>query len=93
MIKLSFVRGSALRRASINERKISLASQETGFVPMFMDLDNMDHKEIENKMGRNGLEFMKDLEKLKTEEDLAKDITIDFQRTGWRLIKKDNGNS
>lgn len=93
MITLSFVRGGSLRRASINERKISFASQETGFVPMFMDLDKIDEKEIIKKMGRDGLEFIKDIQELKKEDDMAIDIIKDFRRTGWRLIKREDGSN
>ena len=88
MIKLSFVSGSSLRKVVINGRKISMMAQETGFTPIPMDLDKINEKEIEKKMGKEGLEFIKEISLLKTEEDMAKDITIDFQRTGWRKIDK-----
>ena len=91
MIKVSFVMGSALRKAFINGRKISLMSQETGFTPISMDLDNINEKQIKKKMGKQGLEFMKQISKLNTEEEMARDIINDFQQTGWRLIKKENG--
>lgn len=89
MIKLSFVRGSSLRKAFINGRKISLMSQETGFAPISMDLDKINEKEIKKKMGSEGLKFIKEIALLRTEQDMAKDIIRDFQQTGWRCIKRE----
>lgn len=92
MIKLSFAVGGSLRRAVVNGRKISFASQETGFVPMIMDLDKLDEKVINEDMGSEDLKLIKEIKKLKTEKAMAKDIIKDFQRTGWRLIKRENVN-
>lgn len=89
MINLAFVSGSSLRRVVINNRLVSMMSQETGFAPIKMDLDKIDEKQIKKKMGKEGLKFIRQLANLKTEEDLAKDITKDFQATGWRRIKQD----
>ncbi len=88
MINLAFVAGSSLRRVIIDERKITMMSPETKFVPMVMDLDKINEKEIIKKMGKDGLKFMKEISKLETEEDMAQDVIKDFQRTGWRRIKK-----
>ena len=58
-----------------------------------MDLDKLDSnsqkKEITKKLGKDGLEVMKEIALLKTEEEMAKDITRDFQSTGWRRISQD----
>lgn len=93
MIKLSFVCGSALRNIVINKRVISMMAKETGFVPITMDLDKMDSnnqkKKITKKLGKDGLKVMKEIALLNTEEEMAKDITKDFQSTGWRKIKQD----
>ena len=89
MKKLSFVRGSSLRKVFIDGRKISLMAQETGFTPISMDLDKIDEKEIKKKMGKDGLKFIKEIALLNTEEEMAKDIIRDFQETGWRCIKRE----
>lgn len=93
MIKLSFVCGSALRKVKIDKRTISMATKETGFVPMVMDLDKLDSnnqkKKIRKKLGKDGLKVMKEIALLNTEEEMAKDITKDFQSTGWRKIQHD----
>lgn len=92
MIKLSFVCGSALRKVVIDKRKISMIAKETGFTPIVMDLNKMDvgshRKKIIKRLGKDGLQVMKEISLLNTEEEMAKDITKDFQRTGWRKISK-----
>ena len=89
MIKLSFVTGGALRKVFIDGRKISMMSQETGFTPISMDLDKINEKTIKKKMGKEGLDFMKQISKLETEDEMARDVIKDFQSTGWRLIKRE----
>ncbi len=96
MIRLSFVCGSSLRKVVIDKRKISMMAKETGFVPIIMDLDKMDSnaqkKAITKKLGKEGLDVMKDIALLKTEKEMAKDITKDFQSTGWRKIQHDGSS-
>ncbi len=71
---------------------ISILSPETGFNPISMDLDKLESKKksIKEKMGKEGLELLKEIANLETEEEMARDLTKDFQRSGWRLIKKEN---
>ncbi len=92
MIQLSFVRGSALRKVYIDGKKISLMAGEIGFVPIVIELDKLSSKEYINKIKKSNLkdgdlELLKELAKLNSEEDIIKDITKDFQETGWRRIK------
>ncbi len=91
MIKISFVCGSALRKIVINGRVISMMAKETGFTPIIMDLDKLDSntqkKKITKKLGKDGLQVMKEIALLNTEEEMAKDITKDFQSTGWRKVQ------
>ena len=89
MIKLSFVTGGALRKVLVNKRKITKMSQEVGYVPVIMDLDKLKENKIMKQMGMEGLEFMREISKLNTEEEMVKDIIIDFQKSGWRLVKKE----
>ncbi len=89
MIKLSFVKGSSLRKVAIKGRKLIFMSQETGFKPIMMDLDKIDYESIKSKMGDDGIEIIEQISKLNTEEEMATDIKNDFQRTGWRLFKKE----
>ena len=48
------------------------------------------YKEYEekDKIKKMGLykKTLKQLSKLKTEEDLVKDVTKDFEKSGWRLV-------
>lgn len=96
MKRLSFVCGSSLRKVVIDGRKISMMSQETGFIPVSFDLDKMDSKsqikKIKGKMGQEGLDFIKQVALLNTEEEMEKDIIKDFQLTGWRRIRRDGNN-
>lgn len=89
MIKLSFITGGALRKVNIEGRKIFMMSQETGFTPQLMDLDKLNNKELKKKMGVEQMRLMKEIAGLDTEEEMAQDIIKDFQRTGWRLVKKE----
>lgn len=87
MIELSFIAGGNIRKVVIDKRKISLLTAETGWIPISMDLDRIDEK-IEKKMGKEGAKLLKEISSLNSEEEMARDITKDFQRTGWRLVKK-----
>ncbi len=89
-IELGFVRGGSLRRVFIKGRKISIMAQETGFTPLSIDLDKLNEKEIRKKMGKDGLEFIKEVAKLKTQGAMARDVTRDFQLDGWRRIKNES---
>lgn len=88
MIRLSFTRGSSLRKVSIKGKKISFISQETNFEPLVIDLDKLESSDVFSKMDKKEKVFMKDVSKLKTEGDRAKDIITDFQRSGWRCIQR-----
>ncbi len=93
MIKLSFVIGGSLRKVLIKDRIISMASQETGFVPIKIDLDRLEKEKerITKKMGDDGLKLLREISNFKTENEMAKDIIVDFQKSGWRMIKRENG--
>ena len=87
MIKLSFVRGSALRRVFINGRKVSLLTGELGNTPLTIDLDKLDEQKDKIKEMNMDKKELEKLVKLKTEEEIAKDITKDFRISGWRSIR------
>lgn len=86
-MKISFVRGGALRRVFIYGRKVSFLTGELGNTPLTIDLDKLDEqKEKMREMNIDKKELEK-LSKLKTEEELAADIIKDFRKSGWREIK------
>lgn len=89
MIKLFFVRGSTVRQVYIDSRKISFLSPEVGYKPIVMDLDKINEKDFRDKLSTEELELMQEVANLKTEEEMALDLKKDFQRTGWRLFKKE----
>lgn len=90
-MKLSFVRGGALRKVLIKDRKISIMTGELGFEPFTIDLDKIE--ELENNKAYEHLtdedkEMIREIAKLGSNKDITKDIIKDFQKTGWRLFKK-----
>ena len=88
MIKLTFAIGGNLRKVFINKRKISLLTAETGWQPISIDIDNIDEK-LSKKISEEEMKLIKEISKLNSEEEIAKDIVKDFQKTGWRLCKKE----
>ncbi len=88
MKQISFTRGAALRRVFINGRVISFLTAELNYVPLKIDLDKLDEeKEKIDKMGINK-ETLKELSRLQTEQEIALDIINDFEKSGWRRIRK-----
>ncbi len=89
MIKLSFVIGSGLRKVVIDDRKVIMITQETGFTPLEIDLDKINDSVFARKMSEEQLELMKVVSLLETEVEISEDIIKDFQLVGWRLIKRE----
>ena len=91
MIELTFITGGAMRTVFVEGRSISLLTAELGNTPLTIDLDKLEDKETREKIKEAKLDS-KDLEQLsnlRTEEEIAKDVTKDFQKSGWRLFKKE----
>ena len=88
MINLSFVRGSTLRRVSINKRVITFLTPELGNKPLTIDLDKINEGDFKDKITKEQLEQMREIAKLETEDEMALDLKRDFQREGWRQFKK-----
>lgn len=89
MIKLTFAIGGNIRKVFIDKRVVTLMTAETGFQPIQMDLDKLNDRKIQKKIGKDGLKFMKDVALLNSEEEMAKDLIKDFQQTGWRCVKRE----
>lgn len=94
MIRLTFVAGGNMRKVFIDNRQVSMLTSETGFKPLEIDLDKLDQPEYKARMERmklaeEDLKEMKKLSKLGTEEEIGQDIIKDFQKTGWRCVKKE----
>ena len=90
MIRLGFITGGSIRKVIIDERVVTMFTQETGFTPVTINLEEIDEKKVEEQMGKEGLEFIKEMQELETEEEIAKDIIRDFQTTGWRLVTNEH---
>lgn len=86
-MKISFVRGSALRRVFIDGRKVSFLTGELGNTPLTIDLDKLDEQKEKIKEMNVDKKELEKLSKLKTEEEIANDITKDFRKSGWRKIQ------
>lgn len=83
MITLKFIQGGNIRNVTIKDRKIYFTSSETNFEPVTIDLDKVDSKQF-----KDWKDFIEEIKELENEEEKAKDIIKDFQKTGWRLISK-----
>ncbi len=84
---LTFTRGGALRKVFINKKRISFLGAELNFVPLIIELDNLKKVNLK-KFSKEDLKMIKGLAKLGSENEIAKDIIIDFKQTGWNLIGK-----
>lgn len=88
MKQLNFVRGGGYRKVIVKGREISFILPELNNVPLVINLDELDkHKSDLSKM-KIDKKTLSELLKLKTEEDLVRDITKDLKKSGWRLYKK-----
>jgi len=88
MIQISFTRGAALRRVFINKRVISFLTAELNNVPLKIDLDKLDEQNEKIEKMKMDEEVLKEISKLKTEKEIAMDITYDFEKSGWRRIRR-----
>ena len=79
--------GAALRKVIINKKRISFLGAELNFVPLVIELDNLE-KVDKTKLSKEDLKTIKKLAKLGSEVQIAKDIIEDFKQTGWNLIGK-----
>lgn len=89
-MELVFAVGSAIRRVFIKEREITFLTAEVGNMPLIVNLDKLEEPETQKKIKKAKMnkQDLKELALLQTEEEIAKDITRDFQKSGWRLFKK-----
>jgi len=89
MIKLSFVQGSRLRKVLINGRQVSFVSNETGWIPVKVDIDKIkENEKVFKKLNTEEKKMLEQCKNLNTEKELCNDIIKDFKKTGWRLIKR-----
>lgn len=96
MINLTFITGSSIRRVHIKDRIVTLLAEELSSKPLTINLDEIDAQQdkfeemIKNRsLSEKDITMIKQLAKLGSEEEIAKDIINDFQKTGWRLVKKE----
>ena len=91
MKDLAFVRGGALRKVYVKDKVITIMTGEMGFTPFVIDLDRLDKVKGKLDKIKADEEFLKELAQLKTEEEIVRDVVKDFQKGGWREIKRKNG--
>ena len=89
-MELVFTMGGGLRKVFVKGRVISFLTAETNYMPLEIDLDKLESPQMQKRLKQMKADkkLMDELRDLKTEEEIAKDITKDFQKTGWRLSKK-----
>lgn len=91
-IKLTFITGSAIRRVIIKDRIVTLLAAETSNKPVTINLNEIDSQQDKFdklKLTKEDIKTIRELSKLGSEEEIAKDITNDFQKTGWRLARSE----
>jgi len=88
-MELVFIRGGGLRKIFINKKVINFLTAELNFQPLEIDLNKINEEELKKKkLSDEDIKTIKALSKLGSEEEIARDITKDFQRTGWRKLKR-----
>ncbi len=87
MKQISFTRGAALRRVFISGRVISFLTAELNNVPLKIDLDKLEEQKEKLDKMEVDKEFLKELSRLQTENEIALDIQYDFEKSGWRRMR------
>ena len=88
MKQLSFTRGAALRRVFINRRVITFLAGELNNVPLKINLDKLDEQKEKIEKMNIDKQLLEEISRLETEHEIALDITYDFEKSGWRRIRK-----
>ena len=93
-MELLFAKNGALRKINIKDRVITLISSETNWMPVNINISKLDEN-LESVIATNKVnrDELVEIVQLKTEEEMAQDITEDFKKTGWRLVKKNGSNN
>ena len=89
MIRMKFMIGSAVRDVVVEGRVFSLISPELNFVPFTIDLDRLEEEKEKIDKMKLDKDFLKEIEKLETEEEIAKDIEKDFKKMGWKKVHEE----
>lgn len=84
MIRAVFFQGGNVRKILVTKDCVTLISSETNYEPIEIKVNEMLKPEIFEKI-KGGMEWVKDIKKLKTEREMFNDIKTDFKHTGWRL--------
>lgn len=85
-MELIFTNGNSIRRVFIKGRKVVFITPEYSFQPITFDLDQLDKHNL--KKVKDSSKLIREVKNLRTEAEIAKDTIKDFQRSGWRLIKR-----
>ena len=92
VIKLNFIAGGEVMWIRIDGRVISLKGKMSNY--SWMDMRDLTEKEKEKVGKKHGKEWFKeysdalDLREKMTEDQIAKDLTKDMQKSGWRLARR-----
>ena len=86
-ITLNFMVGGAMRKVVIKKRKISFLTAELNNVPLKIDLDKLEEQKEKLDKMEVDKEFLKELSRLQTENEIALDIQYDFEKSGWRRMR------
>jgi len=86
MIKMNFVNGSRMREVIVRDRIVMFKPEFHGIPPLQIDLDKIKDTPQFDKLTEEEKELLDKIRLLNTEEEKAKDIKKDFQRSGWRMF-------
>jgi hypothetical protein len=90
MISGRFLCGGKWRLVKVKERIIIFITEELGHEPLEINLDKLEEKQQKLnmlKLSEEDIKTMRELRNLGSEEEMMKDIEIDFRKSGWRKIK------
>lgn len=85
MKSLTFSKSGVLRRVFIDSRKVTFILPELNNIPLSFDLDKINLLAIKDKIGSDAVKLLEDLQKLKSEEDIMRDVVTDFNKEGWLI--------
>lgn len=84
---MKFLRGGAYVEVTIDNRTITFVTPLLNFVPLKIDLDKLSQEKSKISSMQLDNKMLRQLSKLKTEEDMKKDLIKDLKQTGWRVAK------
>ena len=94
-MELSFIMAGEIMKYRITGKVIEMATKSTGYTYMEWDPLGRTAGDLARLRGKFGDEWLKEyresmdkFSKMGSEDEIAKDLTKDLQKAGWRLVRK-----